>query len=249
MEIVTFLMLSCAVFGASLLQAATGIGYGVIAGPILLVALNGSEAIQISTVHNLAIAIMMFPFIRTSVNVRLLLLLILGSICGILVGFFIQKNFDVWVLKAGSAVMVGFVAWTLARDLRRANLTRKSHGPNEATLIGLIAGIMGGMLAMPGPLAATWMSVRGYPKQEVRATILAFFIFAYGSNVALYAATSGFSDHAGKLTMTLAVPLILGVVAGNAISKFVSEAMFRRVLLAILTATIVVLLMDWLLKL
>ena len=105
---------------------------------------------------------------------------------------------------------------------------------------------MGGMLAMPGPLAATWMSVRGYPKQEVRATILAFFIFAYGSNVVLYSSTSGFSGGVGKLSLTLAAPLILGVVAGNSISKHVSEAVFRRILLAVLTATIAMLLVDWL---
>lgn len=248
METVTFLMLSCAVFGASLLQAATGIGYGVIAGPILLVALNGSEAIQISTIHNLAIALLLFPFVRTSVNTRLLRLLIIGSACGILAGFYIQSNFDVWVLKIASAVMVSFVAWTLARDMRSANLTRKSHGAKEATLVGLIAGIMGGMLAMPGPVAATWMSVRGYPKQEVRATILVFFILAYGSNVVLYAMTSGFSEGVGKLSMALSVPLILGVATGSAISKFVSEAVFRRILLSVLAATIVMLLMDWLLR-
>lgn len=59
MDIQTLLMLSCTVFGASLLQAAAGIGYGVIAGPILLIVLNGSEAFEISTLHNLIIAIVL----------------------------------------------------------------------------------------------------------------------------------------------------------------------------------------------
>ena len=34
----------------------------------------------------------------------------------------------------------------------------------ETASIGTLAGIMGGMLAMPGPLAATWMSLRAFDK-------------------------------------------------------------------------------------
>ena len=104
---------------------------------------------------------------------------------------------------------------------------------------------MGGMLAMPGPIAATWMSVRGYSKQETRSTILAFFIFAYGSNVLLYWSTYGFSNDVLKLTLTLAAPLALGIFIGNTISKHVSEVMFRKVLLAVLLATVASLVADW----
>ena len=56
-------LLYIAVFGAALLQAATGIGYGVIAGPIFLVVLNGVEAFQISAIHNILIAVLVAPFV------------------------------------------------------------------------------------------------------------------------------------------------------------------------------------------
>ncbi len=56
-----FLVLNVAVFGASALQSATGIGFGVIAGPVLLVALNDGSAIQISIVLNLLIAAFLAP--------------------------------------------------------------------------------------------------------------------------------------------------------------------------------------------
>ena len=115
MGIQTLLMLSCAVFGASLLQAATGIGYGVIAGPILLVVLNGSEAFEVSTLHNLIIAIVLFPVVRNMVNTNLLRILIVGGTLGILTGFLFQNLFSVWVLKVFSAVMVSLDDAVLAR--------------------------------------------------------------------------------------------------------------------------------------
>ena len=247
MDIQTLLMLSCTVFGASLLQAATGIGYGVIAGPILLIVLNGSEAFEISTLHNLIIAVVLFPVVRNMVNTHLLSFLIVGGSLGILTGFLFQNLFSVWVLKVFSAVMVSFVATSLALDMRHTEQVDRSDSQpaKEISVVGFLSGIMGGMLAMPGPIAATWMSVRGYSKQETRSTILAFFIFAYGSNVLLYWSTYGFSNDVLKLTLTLAAPLALGIFIGNTISKHVSEVMFRKVLLAVLLATVASLVADW----
>ena len=42
------------------------------------------------------------------------------------------------------------------------------------------------MLAMPGPIAAAWMSINGLLKNEIRATIISFFVFAYGVNAAWF---------------------------------------------------------------
>ena len=56
-----FLILNLAVFGAAALQSATGIGFGVIAGPVLLIALNDGAAIQISILLNLLIAVILTP--------------------------------------------------------------------------------------------------------------------------------------------------------------------------------------------
>ena len=50
------LVLQVAVFGAALFQAATGTGFGVIAGPVILMALNDGSAIQVSIVLRLLIA-------------------------------------------------------------------------------------------------------------------------------------------------------------------------------------------------
>ena len=52
-----FFLLNVAVLVASALQSATGIGFGVIAGPILLIVLNDGSAIQISIALNLLIAV------------------------------------------------------------------------------------------------------------------------------------------------------------------------------------------------
>lgn len=237
-------LLGFAVFGASMLQAATGIGYGVIAGPIFLVALNGAEAIQISTLHNLLIALILAPMLRGGVDRTVLKYLVIGSIAGIACGLLLQSALSVVALKLTAAAMVIFVALTLIADMRRrrAVISRTEPARIEVISVGVIAGIMGGMLAMPGPLAATWMSVRSYDKRTVRSTILAFFIFAYGANVLSYASLSGFGAETLKLAAILSPPLVLGIAAGGAVSRILSEALFRKILLAVLVSTAAILL-------
>ena len=227
-----------------MLQAATGIGYGVIAGPIFLVALNGAEAIQISTLHNLLLAIILAPMLRKGVEKSVLKYLVVGSIAGIAFGLILQYALTVMALKLIAAAMVAFVAMTLIVDMRRKRATTSASKQSTAEVIsvGALSGIMGGMLAMPGPLAATWMSVRSYDKNSVRSTILAFFLFAYGANVLSYFAVSGFSAQTLRLTAFLTPSLVLGIAAGGAISRILSEALFRKILLGVLVSTAAVLL-------
>lgn len=246
MDPVLLTLLALAVFGASMLQAATGIGYGVIAGPIFLVALNGAEAIQISTLHNFLIAAILAPLLRGAVERSVLKFLVLGSIAGIAVGLGLQSVLSVVSLKLIAAAAVSFVAVTLMVDMRRkrAGSSADRHSLTEVISVGAVSGIMGGMLAMPGPLAATWMSVRSFEKNAVRATILAFFIFAYGANTISYVAISGFAPETLHLALVLVPPLAIGIAAGSMLSRTLSEALFRKVLLFVLLSTIAALLFS-----
>ena len=247
MDVPMLILLGSAVFGASCLQSATSIGYGVIAGPIFLVVLNGTEAFQISTIHNFCIALILLPMLWGQINAKLLCGLVVGSFGGIPLGFYLQTTIDVVLLKIAATLMVGFVTAALIWDIRTATpsvgVTKISPFGNIG--VGSLAGLMGGMLAMPGPLAATWMSIRGINKSEVRATVLAFFIFAYAANITLSASATGFSAVALSLSLWMIGPLVLGIVAGNRLSSRYSEQMFRYVLLSILTLTTVLLVVDW----
>ncbi|MDG2404251.1 MAG: sulfite exporter TauE/SafE family protein [Paracoccaceae bacterium] len=247
MDVTTLMILGCAVFGASCLQSATGIGYGVIAGPIFLVALDGLEAFQISTIHNFWISLILLPSLWRQWNYRMLRGLVFGSSFGIIVGFYLQSSVDVFFLKVAATLMLGFVLGVLICDMCRETLDCSTDKVMEVEIvsIGWLTGIMGGMLAMPGPLAATWMSVRGVSKKEVRATILAFFIFAYGANILLYAGAMGFSTTIIGLSFWMLGPLVAGVITGKKLGAILSEKAFRRVLLTVLVLTIFVLSADW----
>lgn len=235
-----FLILLAAVLGASALQSATGIGYGVIAGPIMLVVLNGTQAFQISAIHNLLIALILAPFVYRMLDRTILKLLIAGSCLGIPAGFVLYLSTGVMTLKLISAAVVSMIAVSLARSMLTEPAPANSALPRpaERIAVGLIGGLMSGILAMPGPVVSTWMSIRGWGKDAIRSTVLTFFVFAYGTTLALQLLFADVTVDTLMLSLVLSPIVVLGVGLGYIAARFVSERVFRVILLAVLIATV-----------
>ena len=102
------LALHLAVFAAALLQAATGIGFGIIAGPIILMVMNSASAIQVSILLSLLIALVLAPSLYGRADKPLLARLLLGAMAGLPLGIFVylQVGVDLLKLLAGLAVLV-----------------------------------------------------------------------------------------------------------------------------------------------
>jgi uncharacterized membrane protein YfcA len=238
-----FFILSLAVFGASVLQSATGIGFGIIAGPVLLVILNDSTAIQISIVLNLLIAFFLAPSLRQSADRRLLGNLLIGLIIGSPVGLLIYLSMGIALLKGFAGVVVFLTLITMLRNGRRASSSSSNPvaGKIEQISVGVIAGTMGGSLAMPGPIPAAWMSARGFDKETIRATILVMFVFAYVFALVLQIALAGISANTLKLCAVLAPATVAGILVGRFLSSRISEQTFRWVLVITLACTVAIL--------
>ncbi|RLA23122.1 MAG: hypothetical protein DRQ63_11995, partial [Gammaproteobacteria bacterium] len=171
-----FVILNIAVFAAAALQSATGIGFGVIAGPILLIFLNDGSAIQTSILLNLLIALILTPSLWQKADRPLLARLLIGLAVGSPVGLLIFLNMNIVFLKAFAGLAIAYTLFALLRKNRAPSRAPQLANRNaEQISIGIVAGIMGASLAMPGPVPAAWMSSRGFGKETIRATILVVF--------------------------------------------------------------------------
>lgn len=237
-----FLILNIAVFGAAALQSATGIGFGIIAGPILLIYLNDGSAIQISIVLNLLIALVLAPSLRHQADRQLLSRLLIGLSIGSPVGLLIFLNMNIVFLKAFAGLAVAYTLFVILRSNRAP-----SHAPTLATKsteqisIGVMSGIMGASLAMPGPIPAAWMSTKGFSKETIRATILVMFVFAYVVALALQFGLAGIGADTMRLSAMLAPSTIIGILVGRSLANRLTEQTFRYLLVIILASTAVIL--------
>lgn len=240
-----FIALNLAVLAAAALQAATGIGFGVIAGPIMLVVLNDGSAIHISIMLNLLIAVLLTPALMKDIDRTLLGRLVAGLLVGTPIGVWAFLAMDIVLLKFAAALVV---VLTMILMLRSRNAS-EGTGPAAATDIergsmGLIAGMMGGSLGMPGPVPAAWMSTKGYGKTGIRATILAMFVVSYAMSFGLQLGAVGISGDTFSLAAQLAPATVIGIMAGRFLHHRITERIFRKLLFVILLATVALLLVT-----
>ena len=234
----TLLGLQVAVLLAALLQAATGIGFGVIAGPIILMAMNDGSAIQVSILLSFLIAAVLAPMLFRKVDRVLLARFLLGTLLGLPVGIYVFLQVSVEVLKLLAGFSVLFMAVSAsglfagpagAEEGRRGRLV--DYG------VGLLSCAMCTSLAMPGPVAAARLSALARAKDTVRATVLVMFVFSYLAALAVQAGFAGVARETWVFTATLAPATLIGVFVGRMLATRISERVFRRLIVTVLAAT------------
>lgn len=245
---IEWLVLNAVVIVAAGLQALTGIGFGVLAGPIMLMVLDSGSALQISIVLNLLIAVVLVPFVRKRVDRRLLVDLSWGTLAGVPIGVAVFGLIGIVPLKllAGAAVALTIIL------LVRGNRGTQGDGGSTAVsriALGTASGAMCGSLAMPGPIVAAWMGARDYDSLTVRATILALFILSYSLALLLQGVSAEIPFETLELALSLAPATLLGIAAGSNLQKYRSENVMRRLVILILGATAITLFCDALVKL
>ncbi len=237
------LIMSLAVFGAAALQAATGIGFGVVAGPILLAMLNSGDAIQISILMNLLIAVILAPSLRGEVDWKLLKWLLAGTALGMPVGLFVFLSVSILKLKIIAAVAVLLAMVFVIRNLLASRRSSSGTGqdPNPPVMsslpMGVVSGLMGGSLAMPGPVPAGWMSASGYGKATVRATILMLFVFSYAAALLLQFPLVGIKAGTYWISLLLVPSTVVGIGVGKALTTYISERTFSWLVVVTLVLT------------
>ncbi len=238
-------VLQVAVFAASLLQGATGIGFGVIAGPILLFVLNSTLAIQVSITQSLVIALVLAPSVFRYIDRSVLKLLVYGTCAGIPLGILVFIGVDINTLKLLAGISVAFMALTTAGVFERL-IDRSGHGFHRGTALGMgaVSGAMSSSLGMPGPVPAAWMITTGFPKAAVRATLLMLFIPSYTAELIFQAFTPGISYDGLNWSLQLLPATLLGVFSGKLLETRIDEDMFKRIITAVLVGTSLILFID-----
>ena len=239
------LVIQAAVFVAAVFQSATGIGFGLIAGPVLLLVMNNASAVQVTILLSLLISAVLAPSVYGRADKGLLLNFVLGTVVGVPIGVFLYRHSSIGLLKFTMGLVVLFMAVSVSRRVglgARSETTRQGKMADIGT--GILSGVMGASLAMPGPPVAARLSALGCTKDTVRATVLALFVVSYGAALALQALTVSISLQTVSLALTLLPVTLLGMYLGKKSVVWIRERTFRLLITWALAVTAVGLLLN-----
>lgn len=240
-----WILLQAVVFCASLLQAATGIGFGLIAAPMLLIVLDSGAAVQVTIILSLLIALVLAPSLYRHADKRLLRLLLIGTAVGLPVGLYVYLWLDLDLLKLLAGATVLLVALSAAGVIgARREPDTVSSSPSHDVIIGVVSGAMSTSLAMPGPVPAAWMARSEFTKDTIRATILVLFVFSYTAAIAMQAGLAGLAPETLTVAAILAPATLMGIVFGRILASRITERTFMRIIVTVLIATSLSLLIN-----
>ena len=229
-------LLMAGVFAASSLQSASGIGFGVIAGPLIMIRMNSGAAVQVSILLSFVIALLLAPGALRGVDRALLRRLVIGTLAGAPAGVAAFVLLELrWLKLLAAAItlfnvlsMLGLIGWR-----------SKASPARQQLWVGAVSGALSAAIAMPGPVVNAHLARTARSKQAVRSATLALFLWSYPVAYAAQALVASPSGAALDMTLRLLPACLLGVPAGVWLAQRISEPAFRRLGIAVMLATIV----------
>lgn len=231
-------MVHLAVFVAALIQATTGLGFGLLAGPVLMLAMGDASAIQTSIVLSLLIALILAPKLHRQADRPMLRDLLIGTVLGLPIGIYIYLHAELGSLElmAGLTILImGGSALPALRAKGPASPGARARSVDIA--VGGLCGIMTASLAMPGPAPGALMAARAYSKNVIRSTMLTLFVPAYALALLLQISVATVTLDTWWTTATLVPATLVGLVCGKVLASRIDEKVFRLCLSILLLCT------------
>ncbi len=161
---------------------------------------------------------------------------LLGGALGVPLGVVALSYASPGLLRLCAGIFLVCYAASQLSGLTRLSIGSWGGRPSDAA-VGLGGGILGGFAGLSGPLPLIWLQLRGGPSATQRAVYQPFNLIVLAIAGAGMA-TAGRIDMAVLQAMLLAVPgTALGAWLGAHFYRKASEVLFRRVVLALLLAS------------
>lgn len=240
MDWATLAILAIATFAGALVQAASGFGFAIVAAPVFLAATGATWSISLLVVLHVVQSAMLVPSVWREAPPAVLRRLLTGAALGCPVGLALFLWADVRMLKiAVGALILAVTALIVARE--KGLVGRPATGGSgederaaPAMLTGVVSGAMTSLLVMPGPPLMVWLMGTSLGKAQSRALSLTFFAVCYVAVTLLNLGAGQLPLAMWGVIALLAPAVVAGTLAGARVVRHISEAAFRRVVLALL---------------
>lgn len=172
-------------FIATLVRSTFGFGESLIAVPLLILFLPVEVAVPLSVLLSVLIALIVVIQDHNKIDFPSAKWLILYAIPGIPIGLLLllfASNF--WVELLLGVLLVSYSLYSLLGKEGPAQVTNHR---SWLFICGFLSGVFGGAYGINGPPLVVYGKLRGWPANQFRATLQAYFFVASTVSVAGYA--------------------------------------------------------------
>jgi len=231
----TIILVGAALLFAAYVKGTTGLGFPLIATPMVALLLDIRTAITILIIPNIVMDLT--QIVRGSFPTAILrrfFWLFLWTVVGVFLGTKVLVSLPLWILDLTLGWMVlAFVLSNLFRlDLEVSFHQEKILSP----LIGFVGGFLNGMTNVFGPLLAAYLYGLRLPKTAFVKSISAVIVVAKVSQLIAVSSWNLLTPSTLLLSLEVTIFILLSFYAGLKTQDRVNQQTFNRGLLALLSA-------------
>jgi uncharacterized protein len=235
-SLVYFSLVSAAVFAGAAVSALAGFAFSAVAGAVLLHLMPPAQAVPLMMACSILVQATSMLALRNRAQWKRSLILAGGGLVGILPAVYLLQHVDTTVFRIGFGLLIAaYSGYMLLRST--VMIKSRTGGAVAEGLVGIGGGLIGGLTAMPGALPTIWCDLHGIPKIEQRGMVQPFILIMQVVALALLLPRV---DWSSQMLLDLAVSLPAlgaGTLVGIVLFGRVDDSMFRRVVLATLFAS------------
>jgi uncharacterized membrane protein YfcA len=236
----TWVLGAVVILGAHFVFGLAGFGNGLVAMAFLPFLMSPATAIVLMTGYALIFAVVLFVPLRREFMPRAIVGLVVGSLLGTPAGVWILAVAPPNVLNR----LIGLMLVIVVTLEFAGKLPRRLAGPGWGFGAGVLSGVIGGAVGLPGPPVIVYAATQDWRPRAFKANLQGFFIVNQGVILGGYWLAGLLTAEVLRLTVTYVLPALAGTVLGMALFNHVDAARFRRIVFVLLFVSGVMLLVG-----
>lgn len=233
----------CVVLGAAaggFVQGLSGFAFGLVAMALWAWVVAPQLAGPMVVFGSLVCHLFSIGSVRRGFDRRRVLPFLIGGLLGVPIGVAILGYLSpaLFRVSVGAVLAVYCPVMLLVRDLPRVT----AGGRLADGGAGFVGGVMGGIGGLTGPAPTLWCNLRGWDNDAQRAVFQSFNLAMQALTLAIYAVDGLLTSEAEWMFALIAPAMLLPTVIGARLYRRFSALGFRRLVLALLGLSGVVLL-------
>lgn len=228
-----------ATFAGALVAGLSGFAFGLVAASIWLYILTPLQTATLIIAFGLIVQAYAVWKLRRALDWKRLSPFLLGAVLGVPAGVSVLTWANPAHLRMGVGLLL--VLYSVYALFRPAISPIKSAGAPLDAAIGFLNGVLGGITGLAGILVTIWCGLRGWPKDLQRTVFQPVAVATFLMSALWIGARGAVTPDAVRLFLVGLPALLAGTWLGMKLYGRLDEAAFRKVVLALLLMSGVVL--------
>ena len=226
----TIFWVGLVVFLAVFTQSLSGFGSALVAMALLPTLVGIRVATPLVALVGFTLEIVLIVRYHQALDMRAIWRLALAGLIGIPLGVYFLSTVDEKIsLTILGVVLSGYAVYALL-GLKMPRLDR----PVWAYLAGLFGGLLAGAYNTAGPPVIIYADCRRWPPDAFKSNLQGYFIVSSVMVVASHMLNGNFTSQVWHLFWWMIPFIVIGLVAGLSLDRWLNPLMFRRLVLVLL---------------